>query len=118
MLKFPLPRSIRAAGYALCAMAMILIFAGQTFADEEIPKFTDPEVTAYVKSYAEFTEQYIAATKAAKAGDNSKLAGVDATSQKLQAMSGGFATKLRPEETEKFTDFLSRCAEKMVNASL
>ena len=118
MSKFPLFRFTRAAGRILCVAALALTFAGQALAGDDLPKFTDPEVTAYVKAYSEFTDQYIAAAKAAKAGDNSKMAGLDAKTQQLQGMTDKLTTKLKPEETEKFTEFLTKCAEKMMNASM
>ena len=118
MTKLTFPRFMRTAGRALCIASLALTFAGQALAGDDLPKFSDPEVTAYVKTYSEFTDQYIAATKAAKSGDNSKMAGLDAKTQELQNMSDKLSTKLKPEETEKFTEFLSKCAEKMVNASM
>ncbi len=97
---------------------MAVSLTGKTLAADDLPKFSDPEVTAYVKAYSDFTDQYIAASKAAKAGDNSKMASLEAKTQEMAKSSDTLAVKLKPEETEKFTEFLSKCAEKMVNASM
>ena len=121
MSRSPSPSFVRAARGALCGIIILglgLALAAPAFADEDLPKFTDPDVTAYIKAYAEFIDQYIAAAKAAKAGDTSKMAGVDAKNQELQKMSEKLAPKLKPEEVERFSDYLSKSTERMANASL
>ena len=118
MPKHPLALFICAARGISCVAALVLAFAGQVLAGDDIPKFSDPDVNAYIKIYAEFTDQYIAAAKAAKNGDNRKMEALDAKAPELQGLSGNLAAKLRPEEDDRFTDFLTRCAEKMANASM
>ncbi len=112
--------SVRLGKLALCLLLAGSSFVSLTQAEDKlvVPKFNEPEVAAYAKTYAEFTEQYIVAAKAAKAGDDSKMKALDAKTQELQAQSEKLAVKLKADETEKFMEFMSKCAERMVNASM
>jgi hypothetical protein len=38
---------------------------------DDIPQFSDADLNAFVKSYAQFTSDYVDACKAVKAGDSS-----------------------------------------------
>ena len=93
-----------------------LMFAVHGWAAEPLPVFTNPEVTAYVKAYTEYTEQCVAAALAAKKGDTSKMSVLDTRARELRTMTDGLAAKLRPEETDRFTDYLTDCAQRVANA--
>ena len=93
----------RSAKLGLCLLLAASAFASQTLAEDKlvVPKFNEPEVAAYAKTYAEFTELYVVAAKAAKGGDNSKMKALDGKTEQLQAQSEKLAVKLKAEETEK-----------------
>ena len=117
MLLHSLPRTTRSLARPLCVAALALTFAGQALAGDPIPQFKDADVTAYAKSYSEFTDDYIAAIKASKTGDMSKLSAMTAKTTELQTKAQQMAVKLKPEETEKFTTFIAACARKMADAA-
>ena len=102
------------------AFASILIlalgFASQIFADE-LPAFAEPEVNAFVKSYAQFVDDYAAAYKAMKAGDNSKMQALQSKSMELQTEAGQLTGKLKDDEKPKFQDFITKCAQKLLDVA-
>ena len=102
------------------AFASILIlalgFASQIFADE-LPAFAEPEVNAFVKSYAQFVDDYAAAYKAMKAGDNSKMQALQSKSTELQTEAGQVTGKLKDDEKPKFQDFITKCAQKLLDVA-
>ncbi len=104
--------------FFLTGLTAVLILAGHALAVEPPPVFNDPEVTAYVKAYAEYTDDYVAAaTAAARTHDTGKLNALEPRARDLQTVAGKIALKIRPEETERFTEYLTDCAQRMTNAS-
>lgn len=101
--------SLRIAALALGSTFSVFSLTVHAFADE-LPTFADPAVTTFVKTYAQFVDSYV---DAAKTGDTSKLATVQAKEAELQQQFTQAIGKLRPEEGEKFQPFLSRYKEKI-----
>ena len=116
---------LRRVGLFCLALAMFTVVS--VARADDVPKFSDPDVTAFAKSYGDFTTEYISIMQdymaAAKSGDAAKM---QASGQKvqdlqtkaaaLQTESTKLTTKLKPEETEKFSTYLQGCAQKMVDA--
>lgn len=114
--------------FAFSLVLMCTCLAATVRADDPAPTFSDPEVTAFVKAYGDFTDKYTANMKAymadVKANDTTKMQAdaakmqTDATksaelSTKAQAMSG----KVKPDEVQKFSGYLQKCAQKMADAA-
>ncbi len=110
----------------LCLAFAFLAFASITRADD-VPTFSDPAVTAFARDYNAFVDQYIVIMKdylsAAKANDTAKMQAAQAKMQTFQTQAMDLQTKgsslqgkLKPEETKKFTDYVSACVKKMTDA--
>lgn len=97
-------------------LILALGFASQIFADE-LPAFAEPEVNAFVKSYAQFVDDYATAYKAMKAGDNSKMQALQSKSTELQTEAGQVTGKLKDDEKPKFQDFITKCAQKLLDVA-
>lgn len=95
---------------------LALGFASQIFADD-LPTFAEPEVNAFVKSYAQFIDDYAGAYKAMKAGDNSKMQALQSKSMELQTDAGQLTGKLKDDEKPKFQDFITKCAQKLLDVA-
>lgn len=106
----------------------LLAFSGIIRAEDAAPTFSDPEVTAYAKSYWEFTDHYAANMKnymaAVKSGDTAKMQEAskkvqeDATkSAEIQTKSTTISGKVKPDEVQKFSGYLQKCAQKMADAA-
>jgi hypothetical protein len=115
MKPFAFIRSIRLTALTLAAAFSVFAFTARAFADD-LPTFSDPDVNTFVKTYAQFVDDYITALKAAKAGDNSKLAGVQTKAGELQTQATQATGKLKPDESEKFQKFVASCSQKIVDA--
>ena len=83
---------------------------------DDIPQFSDADVNTFVKTYAQFTSDYVEACNAVKAGDSSKMTALQSKAPELQAQAAQIAGKLKPEEAKKFQDFVTACAQKIVEA--
>jgi hypothetical protein len=106
---------IRTIGTGLFALS-VLTAADRVLA-EDIPTFNAPEVNTFVKSYSEFADQYVAAYKAMKAGDRSKIQDLQSKSSELETEAANVTGKLKPEETDKFNAFVTSCAQRISAAS-
>jgi hypothetical protein len=106
----------RPSGWALAALCLvsILILPARLEAD---PAFTDPEVTAYVKALSDFRDRYMAAVTAAKQGDESTLKRMDAQFPQYQEKAIRLLDKLRPDETKRYTEYVTGCGQAMVDAA-
>src|ERR1700745_1048351 len=102
---------IRTIGTGLLALS-VLTAANSVFA-EDIPTFSAPEVNTFVKSYSEFADQYVAAYKAMKAGDRSKIQDLQSKSSELETEAANVTGKLKPNETDKFNTFVTSCAQRI-----
>jgi hypothetical protein len=112
----PLIRSFRMAALTLVTGFSIFALNARALADD-LPTFTDPDVNNFVKTYAQFVDDYIVALQAAKTGDNSKLADVQTKAGQLQSQATQAAGKLKPDESEKFQKFVASCSQKIVDAA-
>ena len=110
----------------LCCSLAFLAFAGLSRADDT-PSFSDPAVTAFAKDYSTFVDQYTAILKdymaAAKANDTAKMQAGAAKMQEfqtkvtdLQTKGAALAGKVKPEEAQKFSDYMQACVKRMTDA--
>ena len=99
----------------LAVMVTGSLVANRAFGDD-IPTFSDPDVTNFVKTYSQFVDDYVEAYKAVKAGDNTKITALQARAPQLQAQAAQVAGKLKPEESSKFQTFVTACSQKMLDA--
>jgi hypothetical protein len=102
---------IRIIGKGLLALSVLT--AADKLLAEDIPAFSAPEVNAFVKSYSDFADQYVAAYKAMKAGDGSKIQELRSKSSELETEAAAVTGKLKPEETDKFNAFVASCAQRI-----
>ena len=111
----------------LCIGLALVAVTGVVRADD-VPAFSDPDVTAYVKAYGEFTDHYSVNMKQymadMKGGDTTKMQADAAKMQADQAKAQDLATKsatisgkVKPDETQKFSEYLQKCAQKMADAA-
>jgi hypothetical protein len=98
---------------ALCFF-FIIGFPARTRAD---PKFTDPEVTAYVKALGQFRDRYLAAVIAARHGDDREMKRMDAELPSWQERAIRLVDKLQPSETKRFTEYVTQCGQTMMDAA-
>jgi len=104
------------ATLSLATAFSVFTFSARALADD-LPTFSDPDVNTFVKTYAQFVDDYITAIKAAKTGDNSKLADVQTKAGKLQSQATQAAGKLKPDESDKFQKFVATCSQKITDAA-
>jgi Ca2+-binding EF-hand superfamily protein len=83
---------------------------------DDIPQFSNADVNAFVKNYAQFTSDYVDACKAVKTGDSSKMTALQSKAPELQAQASQMAGKVTADEATKFQTFISACAQKIVDA--
>jgi hypothetical protein len=106
---------IRTIGTGLFALSVLT--AADRVVAEDIPTFSAPEVNTFVKSYSDFADQYVAAYKAMKAGDASKIQDLQSKSSELQTEAAAVTGKLKPEETDRFNAFVTSCAQRITAVS-
>ena len=109
-------RSLRVAALSLATAFLVFALGARALADD-LPTFSDPDVNSFVKTYAQFVDDYIDALKAAKSGDNSKLGNVQSKAGELQTQATQAAGKLKPDESDKFQKFVATCSQKIVDAT-
>ncbi len=109
----------------LCCSLAFLAFAGLAHADDT-PSFSDPAVTQFAKDYNDFVSQYVAFMKdymaAANANDAAKLQAIAAKAQDfqtkgtdLQTKAAAIQGKVKPEEAQKFADYMEACVKRMTD---
>ena len=94
-------------------LALCVLTAADRVLAEDIPSFSAPEVNTFVKSYSDFADEYVAAYKAMKAGDRSKIQELQSKSSELETEARQITGKLKPDETDKFNTFITSCAQKI-----
>jgi hypothetical protein len=52
-----------------------------------------------------------------KAGDNSKMQALQSKSMELQTEAGQLTGKLKDDEKPKFQDFITKCAQKLLDVA-
>ncbi len=78
-----------------------------------VPTFSDPDVTAYVKSYEDYVAAY---RKAAESKDMTKLTELGTLGQDLATKSTAIAQKLAtsPEDAKKLADYMTAKANEIM----
>jgi galactose-1-phosphate uridylyltransferase len=102
--------------FVILTLVVASIFISSRALGDDIPQFSDPDVTAFVKTYAQFTSDYVEACKAVKAGDNSKMTALQSKAPEIQAQAAQVSGKVKADEAPKFQAFVSACAQKIVDA--
>ena len=113
-----LSSSVR-CGIALIASILTLALSTLPTKADELPKFSDAEVNQFVSQYADFVTKYIQAYQAAKAGNPAAFEQLKTQVQQLQDEVAKVAEKLKakPEEAQRYEQFIANYTEKMINAS-
>ena len=113
-----LSSSVR-CGIALIASILTLALSTLPIKADELPKFSDAEVNQFVSQYADFVTKYIQAYQAAKAGNPAAFEQLKTQVQQLQDEVAKVAEKLKakPEEAQRYEQFIANYTEKMINAS-
>jgi len=101
---------------AIAVSLLTLSIAGRVLADD-LPSFSEPEVNTFVKSYAQFVDDYVVAYKAAKSGDASKMQALQEKAPELQAQGAQLAGKIKPDEIDKYKGFITNCMQKIAAAA-
>jgi biopolymer transport protein ExbD len=110
-----LPYSIRNL-FVILTLVVAGSFVSSRALSDDIPQFSDADVNAFIKTYAQFTSDYVEACKAVKAGDSSKMAALQSKAPKLQAQASQMVGKVKADEASRFQTFISACAQKIVDA--
>ena len=111
----------------LCLSLALLAITGSVRADD-VPKFSDPDVNAFVKSYTEFTDEYSAVMKdymaAMKNNDTAKMQlsakqvqDIQTKSADIQSKAATVGSKVKPDEAQKFTDYMKACVQRITDAT-
>ena len=110
----------------LCLVFAFLAFASVTRA-QDAPTFSDPDVTSFAKDYGTFVDEGVVIMKeymaAAKANDTTKMQADQAKvqafqgkAQDLQTRGAALQGKLKPEETQKFSEYMQKEVKKLTDA--
>src|SRR5258708_29414779 len=89
----------------LCLVFTLMVtgsFVTSRALGDDVPTFSDPDVTNFAKTYSDFVNDYIDAYKAAKAGDNSKITPLQSKAPHLQAQSTLTAVKMKAYDSNTF----------------
>ena len=110
--------SIR-CGIVLIASIFALELSTLRTKADELPKFSDAEVNQFVSQYADLVTKYIQAYQAAKAGNPSAFDQLKTQVKQLQDEVAKVAEKLKtkPEEAQRYEQFIANYTEKMIDAT-
>jgi hypothetical protein len=110
--------SIRCAILFIASILALQLSTLRAKADE-LPKFSDAEVNQFVSQYADLVTKYIQAYQAAKAGNPSAFDQLKTQVKQLQDEVSNVAEKLKtkPEETQRYEQFIANYTEKMIDAT-
>lgn len=106
-------------GILLIASILTLALSTLPTKADELPKFSDAEVNQFVSQYADFVTKYIQAYQAAKTGNPAAFEQLKTQVQQLQDEVAKVAEKLKakPEEAQRYEQFIANYTEKMIDAS-
>src|SRR6201987_2427604 len=106
-------------GTVLIASILTLALSTLPTKADELPKFSDAEVNQFVSQYADFVTKYIQAYQAAKAGNPSAFDQLKTQVKQLQDEVAKVAEKLKakPEEAQRYEEFIADYTEKMIDAT-
>jgi septal ring factor EnvC (AmiA/AmiB activator) len=110
--------SIRCAILSIASILALELSTLRAKADE-LPKFSDAEVNQFVSQYADLVTKYIQAYQAAKAGNPSAFDQLKTQVKQLQDEVAKVAEKLKtkPDEAQKYEQFIANYTEKMIDAT-
>ncbi len=100
---------------ALCVV-LTAIFPGRLRAVPP-PKFSEPDVNAYVEALGHFRDHYVAVARAARHGDKKQLKKMEAEIPQWQEKAIVLLDQLQPGETKPFTEYVSLCGLTMMDAA-
>ncbi len=112
----------------LLGFSLVLFTGASLVHADDVPTFSDPDVTAYAKSYGEFADHYSADMKnymaTVKSGDSAKMQEAAkkmqddaAKASEMSTKSAAISSKVKPDEAQKFSGYLQKCAQKMADAA-
>jgi hypothetical protein len=106
-------------GIVLIASILTVALSTLPIKADELPKFSDAEVNQFVSQYADFITKYIQAYQAAKTGNPAAFEQLKTQVQQLQDEVAKVAEKLKakPEEAQRYEQFIANYTEKMIDAS-
>ena len=110
----------------LCLTFAFLAFASVTRADD-VPTFSDPDVTAFAKDYGTFVDDYTVIMKdymaAVKANDTAKMQAAATKAQtyqtkvqELQTKGAALQGKVKPEEAQRFSEYMQKEVKKLTDS--
>jgi hypothetical protein len=83
---------------------------------DEIPRFIDPQVNAFVDAYIQFVNDYVEVCQETRHGNATKLAPLQVRASELQARAAEMPSKLKPEEVGHYQVFIWTYNRKMFDA--
>ena len=85
----------------------------------DLPKFSDPEVTAFARDYSAYVDESIASAKEASAGkvDMAKMQALMAKAETMMNRQAAVEAKIKPDEKARYDKFMADCAQRMTDAS-
>jgi hypothetical protein len=106
-------------GIVLIGSILTLVLSTLPTKADELPKFSDAEVNQFVSQYADFVTKYIQAYQAAKTGNPAAFEQLKTQVQQLQDEVAKVAEKLKakPEEAQRYEQFIANYTTKMIDAS-
>src|ERR1700740_1908770 len=102
--------------FVILTLVAVGSFVSSRALGDDIPQFSDPDVNAFVKTYAQFTTDYVEACKAVKEGDNSKMSALQPKTRQIQSQAAQMGGQEKADEAPKFQAFVSACTQKIVDA--
>ncbi len=80
-------------------------------------KYIDDSINTFVEKYSKFADDYVAAVKAAQAGDTSNLTSIQSRATEIQAAAVPTANKVKAGESTIFQSFIAQEGAKINDAS-
>lgn len=113
--------------FTLLGCSLAFLTCAAVVRADDTPTFSDPAVTAFAKDYSTFVDQYAVLMKdymgAVKANDTAKMQASAAKMQEfqtkvqdLQTKGAALQGKVKPDEAQKFSDYMQACVKKMTDA--
>jgi hypothetical protein len=80
-------------------------------------KYIDESINTFVEKYSKFADDYVAAVKAAQAGDTANLTSIQSRATEIQAEAVPTANKVKAGESTIFQSFIAQEGAKINEAS-
>jgi hypothetical protein len=106
-------------GLLLVASILALELSALRTRADELPKFSDAEVNQFVSQFADLVTKYIQAYQTAKAGNPSAFDQLKTQVKQLEdeVPKVGEKLKAKPEEAQRYEEFIANYTEKMIDAT-